>query len=377
MSLHRVLGQPFKALLDQTTGQWGRSSIPGLLALAALLLSACATISPHIPSSEVEALEKVLRAKSTRYLIAQGLRLEAVGARLLRALPDTDPKESVLYLGLVVGEATDSLADALGVAKREGMVILGVVPGGPAARGGLQAGDYLERIGPQTITTSQDLAALAELELKDLVPVRVRRGEILVEAQVEPEYLPWNVAFKIEEDDAVNAFSAPRTITITTGMLRFLRSDDELAVVVSHELAHITRGHAVGKMGLAVPSVVLGLVAAFIVPGSQRLVSTAVEKVVTNVLRGTLTKVDWDMEREADVFGLLYLHAAGYDPSVASALWERFAVELHTRASYTFLSDHPPSSERLIRVNKLVTALLAGISPNAILAGLIDVAPPP
>ncbi|MBI4591178.1 MAG: M48 family metalloprotease [Candidatus Rokubacteria bacterium] len=292
-------------------------------------------------------------------------------------MPDADSGERAPYLGLLADEATDTLADAVGVAKRDGVLVLGVVPGGPAERAGIQAGDYLEKIGPQVITISQDLVARAELDVTGPMPVRVRRGEALVETPLELEYLPWNVEFKVAEDDAVNASSAPGTITITTGMLRFLRSDAELAVVVSHELAHITRRHDVGKLGLALPTVVVGIAAALIVPGSQRLVSTVVEKVIANVVRGALTKVDWDMEREADVFGLLYLHAAGYDPGVASDLWERFAVELPAARSFSFISDHPPSSERLIRLNKLVEALRSGVSPDAILAGNIDDVPLP
>ncbi len=358
-------------------GLGSRASLPGLVALAALFLSACATTYPHVPSSEVEVFEKVLHARSARYLIGESLRLETVGVRLLRALPVPDPQQRLPYLGLVVDEATDRLADALGVEKRDGVVVLAVVAGGAAERGGIEPGDYLEKVGPLAISTPQDLATLGELKLNGPIPVVVRRGELLVGALLEPEYLPWNVAFRIEEDDAVNAYSAPGMITITTGMLRFLRSDGELAVVVSHELAHITRGHAVAKLGIAVPTIVLGVVAAIVVPGSQRLVSTVVEKIVANVVRGAVTKVDWDMEREADVFGLLYLHAADYDPVVASALWERFAVELPTSRSYTFLSDHPPSSERLIRLNKLVAALRAGVAPTSIQAGVIDEVPPP
>jgi hypothetical protein len=348
-----------------------------LVALAALVLSACATTSPRVSSSDVEVLEKVLRARSARYLIAQGLRLEAVGARLLRALPDAGPDQRVPYLGLVVDDATETLADALGVGKREGVVVLGVVPGGPAERGGIEAGDYLERIGPLTISTAQDLAALDELEVNRPIPVLIRRGELVVAALLEPEYLPWNVAFKIVRDDVVNAYSAPAAVTLTTGMLRFLRSDDELAVVVTHELAHITRNHAVPKLGLAVPTIVLSVIAAIVVPGSQRLVSTVVEKVVANVIRGVLTKVDWDMEREADVVGFVYLHAAGYDPAVAIALWERFAVELHTGRSYAFISDHPPSSERLIRLQRLLEAVRAGVPPQSILVGDLNELPPP
>lgn len=347
-----------------------------LLALVALLLSACATTGPRVSSAEVEVFEKILRARSAGYLIAQRFRLEAVGARLLRALPDADPGWRVPYLGLVVDEATDSLADALGVEGRDGVLVLGVVPGGPAEQGGIEAGDYLERIGPLAVSASQDLAALEKLELKGPIPVVVRRGELLVGALLEPEYLPLNVAFRIAEEDAVNAYSAPGAITLTTGMLRFLRSDEELAVVVSHELAHITRGHAITKVGVAIPTMVLGVVAAIVVPGSQRLVSTVIEKVIVNVIRGALTKVDWDMEREADVFGLLHLHAADYDLRVASALWERFAVELPTTRSYSFLSDHPPSSERLIRIQKLVEALRAGVASGSILADVLDEVPP-
>lgn len=349
----------------------------GLLALIGLLLSACASTVPHVATSDVEVLEKVLRARSARYLIAQSLRLEAVGVQILRALPDAHPDRSVPYLGLVVDNATETLADALGVEKREGVVVLGAVPGGPADQSGIEAGDYLERIGPLTISTAQDLAALDELEVNRPIPVLVRRGELLVQALVEPEYLPWNVAFKIVQDDVVNAYSDPATVTLTTGMLRFLRSDEELAVVVSHELAHTTRNHAIGKWGLAVPTTVLSVVAAIVVPGSQRLVSTVVEKVVANVIRGALTKVDWDMEREADVVGFVYLLAAGYDPAAVTALWERFAVELHTGPSYAFISDHPPSSERLIRLQKLLEALRAGVAPASILAGVIDAVPPP
>lgn len=377
MPLAPVPEQFFAAPPDHSHGRRGRSRVWGVLALAALGLSACATTGPPVRSSEVEAFEKILRAKSARYSITQNLRLETVGARLLRALPETDPKGRVPYLGLLVDDATDTLADALGAARREGVLVLAVVPEGPAARAGIAPGDYLEQIGPQTISAVEDLAALDALEPTGSLPVRVRRGEDLVETSLQPEYLPRRVAFKITEDDAVNAFSAPETITITTGMLRFLRSDEELAVVVSHELGHITQGHAIGKVALAIPTVALGIVAALIVPGSQRLVSTVVEKVIANAVRGALTKVDWDMEREADVFGVVYLHAADYDPRVATALWERFAVELPPSRTFSFLSDHPPSSERLIRLGKLVDALRAGVPAASILAGTIDAVPPP
>jgi hypothetical protein len=329
------------------------------------LLSACATTGPTVTTPEIEAFEKVLRAKSARFFIDQNLRLHMVGTRLLKALPEQDQRERAPYLGLLVGEATEILADTFGVQKHDGVLILGVVPGGPADRAGLRAGDYLEKIGPLTMATPEDLAALAEEEIKGPTPVGVRRGETLLDASIEIEHLPRNVAFHVVEDDAVDAFATPGAITVTTGMLRFLRTDDELAVVVGHELAHITKRHALGRIGMALPSVVLGVLAGVFVPGSQRIVANVVEKAVVNLIRGALTKVDRDMEREADVLGLIYANSAGYDPRAAGVVWERFAVELPRSMTASLLAVHPPSSERLIRIQKITDALLSGVHANA------------
>lgn len=352
-----------------STAGWRLARLPVAAALLLFATAGCATVGPTVETEEVETFERILRAKSARFFVSQHLRLQEVGTRLLRALPAEDRRGQVPSFGFVAGEATDALATAFEAPRHEGLMVLGVIAGGPADRAGLRAGDYLARIGEQAIATPEDLAALTEAKLGDRVPVEVRRGGGVVEAWVELEHLPWNVDFRVLEESAVDAFASPETITMTTGMLRFLRSEDELAVVLGHELAHITRGHAVGRVGLHVPGVILGVLASFVVPGSQKVVTTVAEKVAASLIRGALTKVDRDMERQADVYGLVYAYLAGYDPRAASRVWERFAVELPSSMTATLFAIHPPSTERLIRLQKMTEALLAGTPVELVLEG--------
>lgn len=340
----------------------------GSLLVVAASASGCATIGPDVSTPEVEAFERVLRARSTRYFIGQNLRVQIVGTRLLRALPASDRTESTPYLGILTEEATDVLAETFDVPKREGVLILAVIPDGPADRAGVRASDYLEQVGSRMIATSRDLDDLRELPLAGPTRVVVRRGDADVETSVDVERLPWSIEFKVVENDAVDAFATPESITITTGMLRFLRSDDELAIVMGHELAHITRRHTLGRVALTVPPLVLGIIASFVVPGSQRLVSSFVERVVANILRVAVSKVDRDIEREADIYGLVYAHAAGYDPRAGGEVWERFAVELPRSMTAALFAVHPPSSERLLRVQKITRALLDGVPASEVLA---------
>lgn len=343
------------------------SSAPLWLPLGALLLSACATVGPEISSQEIETFERVLRARSALFLARQHLRIEVVGARLLRALPEEDWRQAAPYLGLIAGEANDTLADAFGVPQREGVLILGVAPDGPAVRAGLRPGDYLEAIGAKTIVTHEDLLDLGDAVVAGPVTVSVVRGETRLEVRVEVEPLPAKVRFAVEENDAVDAYATPGTITVTTGMLRFLHSDDELAIVLGHELAHITKRHALGRVALKVPPLLVGILAGIVAPGSQRLVSSFVERAVANMIRVAVTKVDRDIEREADIYGLVYAHRAGFDPRAGNAVWERFAVELPQTLTAALFALHPPSSERLLRIQKITAGLVDGIPLSAIL----------
>jgi metalloendopeptidase OMA1, mitochondrial len=126
--------------------------------------------------------------------------------------------------------------------------------------------------------------------------------------------------------DQVNAFCLPGgKIGVLTGLLKFLRTDDELAAVVSHEVAHALAHHASERIARARRN------------GGGVLRTLAYNRA---------------QESEADHIGLFLVTFAGYDPEYAVLFWERM-VDLRQQAVVLpeILSDHPNDQRRIEQLN--------------------------
>jgi predicted Zn-dependent protease len=194
----------------------------------------------------------------------------------------------------------------------------------------------------ETEREEQRLSAKAkEYKSKQLDRVRSVGARIL--AEVDDKHR--KIRFEIEDSDSVNAGASFGKIVVTYGMIRFLKSDDELAVVLGHELAHIVQGHVTRGFVKGVLLEALGAVAQVQLGGGGRAIAA---------LGSALTMgFDRDQEREADNLGLQYASRAGYDPRVGVEIWERFAVENPRTITKDFLSNHPSSPERLLKAKKI------------------------
>ncbi|MBI3303397.1 MAG: M48 family metalloprotease [Deltaproteobacteria bacterium] len=192
------------------------------------------------------------------------------------------------------------------------------------------------------------IAADDDLEeaLRDLPPRErtVYRRQLLQLERVARRLLqaipnPPKVNFTLAAGEgSINAGTTFGRIVITEGMMRFVRSDDELAMILGHELAHLTQGHvsrgAVNNTLLGIGSIIAGT----IVPGAGQATS----------LLGQLflNHFNQDQEREADQVGLRYAYDAGYDPEAATRVMQRMAEEVPQTATAGFFSSHPSSVER-------------------------------
>ena len=153
------------------------------------------------------------------------------------------------------------------------------------------------------------------------------------------------------DDPSINAGATSGRVMVSTGMLNFVRSDDELAVIVGHEIAHLSLDHV--SQGVFRSSL-LGLASLLvdsIYPGIGLLTG--------QVGRLFLNHYNQDQEREADALGLRYAFDAGYDPRAGAEVMRRMAREVPETATAGFFSSHPSSPERAATLRQLAARLTA------------------
>ncbi len=160
------------------------------------------------------------------------------------------------------------------------------------------------------------------------------------------------VVFDMPND--INAFAMPGgKVGVFTGLFRIIRTEDELAAVVAHEIAHVTARHTherLSQMGLLTAgSNTLGVAT---IMGGGGLVGSLAGQSISNIYNvGAGNQINsWDRnkEAEADQIGIIYMARAGYDPNAAIRVMERMTqLEGGAGASQTYNSTHPSSSERL------------------------------
>ncbi|OQB50262.1 MAG: Metalloprotease LoiP precursor [bacterium ADurb.Bin157] len=161
--------------------------------------------------------------------------------------------------------------------------------------------------------------------------------------KITPNFKNHGMKFTIQvlRDNTANAFVIPGGhVYIYTGMLDMVTSDDELAAVISHELAHAQMRHSLKNFRLSTAMVEI-LKRAVKNPKDRESWGTVLSYL-------TLMKFSRTQEDEADDIGQTKMLAAGYNPSAQVTLWEKFLKKYgDTKGIAQYLSSHPPSAQRI------------------------------
>lgn len=152
----------------------------------------------------------------------------------------------------------------------------------------------------------------------------------------------WQIAV-IEAPETLNAFAmAGGKMAIYTGIIdKLALTDDELAQIIAHEIAHALSSHSAEKMSVALASNLA--LTAYAVTGDRN------ELAITGAALAALMAVQLpnsrQMEAEADRIGIELAARAGYRPDAAAQLWAKMAAEGGARQP-VFLSTHPAPASR-------------------------------
>lgn len=184
---------------------------------------------------------------------------------------------------------------------------------------------------------------------------RVERVRRIVDTLLPPYLGPDDVRAYVIENDEWNAFAMGNySIYVFTGLLDDM-DDDELAIVLGHELVHATHEHSRKqfKRDMWVQLAMLGALgaASTIDDDTKQAIVGLVVLGATSAYRSGYGR---GMEDQADRVGLRYAYEAGYDITKGPRLWNRFARKYGegNKVANFFFSDHAQSAARAAKLER-------------------------
>ena len=177
---------------------------------------------------------------------------------------------------------------------------------------------------------------------------------------LEKEAANFSWEFNLVQDKQVNAFCMPGgKIVVYTGLMPLVASDDELAVVLGHEVAHAVAKHSNERMSqqlLAQAGV--GAATAAVNGYDESLGGVAGTVFGLGAQVGVMLPFSRKHESEADYMGLILMSMAGYNPDAAISFWEKMAAQGGS-STPALLSSHPSDARRIADLRKALPEIRA------------------
>ncbi len=137
-----------------------------------------------------------------------------------------------------------------------------------------------------------------------------------------------------------------------TGMFAFAPTDDDIAVIMGHEVAHVICRHGSERisqtMGVAIAAAIADEATR---DSSAKTRGTWMAAVGIGAQYGILLPFSRGHESESDRLGLIFMARAGYNPEAAPAFWTRFGKTGGGKPP-EFLSTHPSDSTRVAQLRQ-------------------------
>jgi len=207
---------------------------------------------------------------------------------------------------------------------------------------------------PEEFVAGQGHAAFRQMKRQERVSSNPRHnamvkriaGRIAEVSDIELPKTEWE--FVVFENKAINAFALPGgKVGVYTGLIELVDSDDELAAVIGHEVAHVAFRHGNKRMSQGIGLALGGVLLDNSMRNKDRS-NRQLARLGYGVGSQLLVALPYGrkQETEADERGLMYAALAGYDPRGAVTFWQK--MEKKNKGSPPeFLSTHPATENRI------------------------------
>lgn len=346
-----------------------------MLAILSLLVTLTSCVTPQTRMPAANQANTDVETKKQQMLVLEDYlgsynKLQSVSSRIITSGADMCGEKVAAYYGFDYWN-NDSFNAAM---KPPAQVkfnmnahykILHVAPASPAEKSALKQGDNLVSIDNWIVPTGKDANKLIKEKLallgKSYAPVTmvVSRDGADIKTSISPvKACDFGVA--LAPDDVKNAYADGKNIVVYKGMMDFFKTDEEIALVLSHELAHNSMKHIDAKQKNAVVGGIFGLL--LDIAAASAGINTNGEFAKTGAgLAGNSHSVAF--EQEADYVGLYFMKKAGYDIENAASFWRRMAIS--NSQAITIKTSHPTTPERFVAIEATVKEINSKIEKHA------------
>ncbi|MCH8182914.1 MAG: M48 family metalloprotease [Proteobacteria bacterium] len=322
------------------------------MALAAFLaLAACAPVTerPGVSPAAARAEARLQAELSIENVINHNERVARIGWPMLRDSVDLCRRRQAPLAGFLPlhkrmfnGVFRDVAESQFGLEDLPTVVFS--IEGFPATRAGLEAGDVITAINGRALSRG----ARSMRQLFDEME-RIGFGRTILQlGGPRPRTISFtpvaacDFSLRVVDNPMINAFADGQRVAITEGMMRFAGSDQELALVISHEIAHNLMDHIRKMYGNALMGTFIdGLISGALGIDTRGAASEAARRVFSPAF-----------EAEADYVGLYLMARSGREIRGAQNFWRRMATV--SPGSITLATSHPATPERFLAIGATV-----------------------
>lgn len=325
-----------------------RKSVIGFLLVATFLAQA------QTSDTRLEE-EKRLQGQLVAQTYLKNLeRLDRIGYAFLRVGAPYCSDKRRLGLGMApinLKQFKDAYAEMMKqVGVSDELMYPHVVKGSPLDKAGLQVGDKVLKVNDESVPVEDKISPVLWLNNKvhELASKQQEIQVTVLRAQQEVVLTPkpvWqcDINIHVMYKDEPNAISLIKDISVTTGLMRMLERDDDLALIIGHELGHAILRHSEEKINRQKLNALLGLLGAL----SGRSAPIPV-----------VDPYPKDKEKDADYLGLYLSAAAGFDVSHAADVHRNWAAQNPSGLVASMWSTHPSFPERAVLLDAESKALV-------------------